>query len=236
MEKVNNYEILVYFCEGDASEKLAWFEIINIAGVPLEPQELRNAIYSGPWVTHARSIFSKTGCYAYNLGGYYLKGSAIRQDYLETVIKWISNDDIEEFMSSHQHDDNAEELKNYFTEVIEWVKRIFPTYRDQMKGVSWGYLFNAHKDNEYDSDELESKVKELIIGGLTDPQVEVADTTGTGDHFSAVIISDDFKDLSLIEQHQLVYKTLGDYLTNEIHALQLKTYTKLAWEKTKLEA
>ena len=80
-----------------------------------------------------------------------------------------------------------------------------------------------------------SKVKELIIAGLTDPKVEVADTTGTGDHFSAVIISDDFKDLSLIEQHQLVYKTLGDYLTNEIHALQLKTYTKLAWEKTKLE-
>ncbi len=80
-----------------------------------------------------------------------------------------------------------------------------------------------------------SKVKELIIAGLTDPYVEVADTTGTGDHFSAVIISDDFKDLSLIEQHQLVYKTLGDYLTNEIHALQLKTYTKLAWEKTKLE-
>ena len=81
----------------------------------------------------------------------------------------------------------------------------------------------------------ESKVKELITAGLTDPQVEVADTTGTGDHFSAVIISDDFKDLSLIEQHQLVYKTLGDYLTNEIHALQLKIYTKLAWEKTKSE-
>ena len=81
----------------------------------------------------------------------------------------------------------------------------------------------------------ESKVKELIIGGLTDPQVEVADTTGTGDHFSAVIISDDFKDLSLIEQHQLVYKTLGTYLTNEIHALQLKTYTKSAWGNIKSE-
>ena len=80
-----------------------------------------------------------------------------------------------------------------------------------------------------------SKVKELITAGLTDPQVEVADTTGTGDHFSAVIISDDFKDLSLIEQHQLVYKTLGTYLTNEIHALQLKTYTKSAWENIKSE-
>jgi len=181
MEKVNNYEILVYFCEGDASEKLAWFEIINIAGVPLEPQELRNAIYSGPWVTHARSIFSKTGCYAYNLGGYYLKGSAIRQDYLETVIKWISNDDIEEFMSSHQHDDNAEELKNYFTEVIEWVKRIFPTYRDQMKGVSWGYLFNAHKDNEYDSDELESKVKELFDDEEVTNQSGIFDYLVSGD-------------------------------------------------------
>ncbi len=76
-----------------------------------------------------------------------------------------------------------------------------------------------------------SKVKELIIAGLTDPHVEVADTTGTGDHFSAVIISDDFNDLSLIKQHQLVYKSLGNYLTNEIHALQLKTYSKSAWEK-----
>ena len=80
-----------------------------------------------------------------------------------------------------------------------------------------------------------SKVKELITAGLTDPYVEVTDTTGTGDHFSAVIISDDFKELSLIKQHQLVYKTLGNYLTDEIHALQLKTYAKSAWEKTKSE-
>ena len=80
-----------------------------------------------------------------------------------------------------------------------------------------------------------SKVKELIIAGLTYPYVEIADTTGTGDHFSAVIISDDFNDLSLIKQHQLVYKSLGNYLTNEIHALQLKTYSKSAWEKTKSE-
>ena len=80
-----------------------------------------------------------------------------------------------------------------------------------------------------------NKVKELITAGLTDPYVEVVDTTGTGDHFSAVIISDDFNDLSLIKQHQLVYKTLGTYLTNEIHALQLKTYTKSAWENIKWE-
>ena len=80
-----------------------------------------------------------------------------------------------------------------------------------------------------------SKVKELITAGLTNPHVEVEDTTGTGDHFNAVIISDDFKNISLIEQHQLVYKTLGTYLTNEIHALQLKTYTKSAWENIKSE-
>ena len=80
-----------------------------------------------------------------------------------------------------------------------------------------------------------NKVKELITAGLTDPYVEVVDTTGTGDHFSAVIISDDFNDLSLIKQHQLVYKSLGNYLTNEIQAMQLKTYSKSAWEKTKSE-
>ncbi len=83
---------------------------------------------------------------------------------------------------------------------------------------------------------METKeIIELITAGLEDPHVEVADTTGTGDHFSAVVVSDDFKELSLVEQHQLVYKTLGNYLTNEIHALQLKTYSKSAWEKINLE-
>ena len=80
-----------------------------------------------------------------------------------------------------------------------------------------------------------SKVKELITAGLAVSHVEVVDTTGTGDHFNAVVVSDDFKELSLVDQHQLVYRTLGNYLTNEIHALQLKTYSKSAWEKTKLE-
>ena len=186
-EQVKDYEILVYFCEGDASEKLAWFEIINIAGVPLEDQELRNAIYSGSWVTSARSIFSKTGCYAYNFAGDYLNGTAIRQDYLETVIKWISDDKIEEYMSSHQHDVDAEELKDYFTEVINWVKKIFPNYRDQMKGRGWGYLYNNHKDNTYDPDELESLIKYLFDDD------EVTDQKGIFDY----LISGDEKTLNL---------------------------------------
>ena len=80
-----------------------------------------------------------------------------------------------------------------------------------------------------------SKVKELKTAGLAVSHVEVEDTTGTGDHFNAVVVSDDFKELSLVDQHQLFYRTLGNYLTNEIHALQLKTYSKSSWEKTKLE-
>ena len=186
-KKVKDYKILVYFCEGDSSEKLAWFEIINIAGVPLEDQELRNAIYSGSWVTSARSIFSKTGCYAYNLGGDYLNGRAIRQDYLETVIRWISDNKIEEYMSSHQHDVDADDLKNYFTDVINWVKEIFPIYRDQMKGRDWGYLYNNYKDSEYDPDELESKVKDLFDDD------EVTNQKGIFDY----LISGDEKTLSL---------------------------------------
>jgi len=116
-EQILNYKLMVYFCSGTDSERLDWFRTINIAGEKLTEQELRNAVYSGSWVTDAKRYFSKTGCAAYNIGHNYLNGSPIRQEYLETAIDWISEGKIEEYMAKHQHDQNANALWLYFQSV-----------------------------------------------------------------------------------------------------------------------
>ena len=102
-EQFLNYKLMVYFCSGTDSEKLEWFRTINISGEKLTDQELRNAVYSGSWVTDSKRYFSKTNCAAHGLGSKYLTGYPIRQDYLETTIKWISGDKIEEYMAINQH-------------------------------------------------------------------------------------------------------------------------------------
>ena len=161
-EKILNYKLMVYVCTGTDSEKLEWFEIINIAGKQLSNQELLNAIYAGSWVTAAKRYFSKRGCPAYGIGGDYLRGSAIRQDYLETAIKWISDNNIKEYMRSHQHKDSAAPLWEYFQSVIEWVETIFPNYRKSMKGLDWGSLYNSCKNEKLDPVKIEAEVEELL--------------------------------------------------------------------------
>jgi REP element-mobilizing transposase RayT len=160
--QILDYKLMVYFCEGDDKEKLDWFRTINIAGAPLYDQELRNAIYTGTWLTDAKRYFSKTNCGAYGLGSDYMNGSPIRQDYLETTIKWISGDNIEEYMSKHQHDKDAVELWEYFRAVIDWVQKVFPVYRREMKGIDWGSMYNQHKDESFDSAKLETEITELM--------------------------------------------------------------------------
>lgn len=161
-ERILNYKLMVYLCSGSDSEKLEWFRTINIAGEKLTDQELRNAVYSGSWVSDAKRYFSKNGCPAYSIGSDYLNGAAIRQEYLETTIKWISNDDIEGYMAKHQHDPNANELWLYFQSVISWVKVLFPYKRKEMKGVQWGFLYNEFKDKKFDSTQLEVEVSKLM--------------------------------------------------------------------------
>ena len=161
-EIILNYKLMVYLCSGTDSERLDWFRTINIAGEKLTDQELRNAVYAGSWVSDAKRYFSKTGCAAYGLGGDYLNGSAIRQDYLETAIDWISNGNIELYMAKHQNEQNANKLWLYFNNVINWVKVVFPNYRKEMKGIEWGTLYNKYKDVVYNTNDLEAKIKELI--------------------------------------------------------------------------
>lgn len=161
-EQILNYKIMVYLCSGTDSEKLEWFKTINIAGEKLTDQELRNAVYSGSWVSEAKRYFSKNGCAAYGLGSNYLNGTPIRQDYFETTIKWISNDDIEDYMAKQQHEPNANDLWLYFQSVINWVKAVFPKYRKEMKGIQWGFLYNEFKSNKYDHKKLEEEITKLM--------------------------------------------------------------------------
>jgi hypothetical protein len=161
-ERILNYKLMVYFCSGSDSEKLDWFRTINIAGEEHTDQELRNAVYAGPWTADAKRYFSKTGCPAYGLASDYMRGSPIRQEYLETAIDWRSDGKIEEYMSKHQHDKNATPLWQYFQKVIGWVKATFPKYRREMKGVDWGVLYNQFKDKDFDTDKLEKRVAKLM--------------------------------------------------------------------------
>lgn len=161
-KQILNYELMIYFCSGSDSEKLEWFKTINIAGERLTDQELRNAVYSGSWVSDAKRYFSKNGCPAYGIGSNYLIGSPIRQNYFETTIRWISNDAIENHMAKRQDEANANELWLYFQSVINWVKAVFPEYRREMKGVQWGFLYNKFKDDKFDSVKLEDEISALM--------------------------------------------------------------------------
>ncbi len=164
-KQILDYKLMIYICEGTNKEKLDWFKIINIAGEKLTTQELRNAIYTGTWLTEAKKYFSKTSCPAYQIASKYLKGSAIRQDYLETVLRWIAakeDTEIELYMAKHQHDPNASELWLYFNNVITWVKTYFPKYRKEMQGVEWGLLYNKHAGKPLDAAALETEVAKLM--------------------------------------------------------------------------
>ena len=162
--QILDYELMVFFCDGNDKEKLEWFRTINISGEKLTEQELLNANYTGTWLSAAKLKFSKTNCVAYKLGNKYLNGSPIRQEYLETALSWFNGgkDKIAQYMADHQRDENADELYNYFVSVIEWVERTFPKYRKEMKGLPWGEFYNKYKEVEYNVVELETMVKSLM--------------------------------------------------------------------------
>lgn len=165
-EQILNYELSIYVCDGTDKEKLDWFNIINLASVPLTKQEIRNAMYTGTWLTDAKRWFSKTGCPAYAIGNKLVSGKVDRQEILEKALKWISNDNIEQYMADHQHDADADELWQYFQAVIDWVNRVF-TNQDSgrvkmMKGLEWGKLYNEHKEDKLNAQDLEKRIVQLI--------------------------------------------------------------------------
>ena len=168
-EQILNYKMMIYICTGNDFEKLRWFEVINIAGEKLTPQEMRNAIWSCVWLSEAKKYFSKNNCPAQKKYGKYLKGSAIRQEYLETALKWIADrdglEDLEDYMNAQKKDkvETCEELWQYIEEVFAWVNKVFPKYRGKiMKGQAWGIYYNRYGKNAYDAAELEKEIARLL--------------------------------------------------------------------------
>lgn len=162
-DQILDYELTVYVCEGPESEKLEWFRTINIAGEKLTEQELLNAVYTGTWLSSAKTYFSKPNCPAYQLGSDYITGSPIRQELLELALHWLSKGSPASYMAAHQHDKTAIELWNYYSSVINWVKATFTEPRKEMKSVDWGPLYDQHKDDDLDPVALEKRIEELML-------------------------------------------------------------------------
>lgn len=166
-QQILDYELSIYVCDGSDADKLDWFKVINIAGKPLSPQELRNAIYTGPWLADAKRWFSRRNPPAIQEGRDKLvSADANRQEVLETALDWFSNGKIEQYMADHQHDADAQELWTYWQAVFDWVKRVFPNQDSAraklMKGLPWGLFYNAHKNDKLNAAALEKRIVALI--------------------------------------------------------------------------
>jgi hypothetical protein len=162
-ERILASSILVYECEGTESEIKKWFQTINISGVPLTNQELLNAVYSGPFVTAGKEVFSNTQNANVQMWGAYISGSANRQDYWERALEWVSlgRENIGAYMSKHRHDKEIKEVRTYFDTVISWVSTLFIDVEPEMKGLDWGRLYESYHSKAYDSKKLASRIKEL---------------------------------------------------------------------------
>jgi 5-methylcytosine-specific restriction endonuclease McrA len=156
-----NTKLLIYECEGTESEIKEWFKTINIAGVPLNNQELLNAVYSGPFVTLGKSEFSNSQNANIQKWSAYISGSAIRQAFLEQALDWVSKGNIGDYMSKHRRDNNINELKTYFDSVINWVSTVFTDVENEMCGIEWGRLYELYHSKPYNPSEVSSKVKAL---------------------------------------------------------------------------
>lgn len=167
-KKITGTHLTIYVCEGEPSEIQAWFETINIAGVELTKQELRNASYYGPFVTKARSIFSNSGNSHMKRWQTYIKGDPKRQAVLEAALHWVSDGHIDEYMALHRYDTSIDELKNHFDTVMDWIDSIFEYTGNEVCGLDWGRLYRLYHSNAYPKDEVTKRVDEL----LSDTQIE----------------------------------------------------------------
>ena len=161
-EKILNTPLTIYICEGTESEIKQWFKTINIAGVPLNEQELSNAIHSGPFVTKAKEEFSNSKNSNIQKWSAYISGNVLRQDFLRTALEWVSKDHIDAYMSKHRFDDNIDELKAYFNSVIDWISSVFIDVDSKMCGLKWGRLYEQYNKNSYNPQEVSVKVRELL--------------------------------------------------------------------------
>mgnify|MGYP000874085518 CR=1 FL=1 len=182
-QKISETKLLIYICQGEEKEIKEWFKTINIAGVSLNEQELLNAVYSGKFVTLAKEEFSNSQNANIQKWSSYVRGTVNRQDFLATALAWVSKGDVSEYMAIHRQDDNSNELKNYFTTVIDWASNTFMTVEKEMQGLEWGRLYETYGKTAYDPAKLHEKVTalyadpyvknrkgifEYVLGGETD--------------------------------------------------------------------
>lgn len=185
-KRIRETKLLIYECEGEESEIKEWFRTINIAGVPLNEQELLNAVYSGPFVTRGKEVFSNSGNANIQKWSTYVAGSANRQDFWHRALEWVSRGAAGEYMSRHRRDTDITETKTYFDTVIDWVSGIFTDVEGEMRGLEWGRLYETYHGNAYDPKRVSADVKalygdpyvknrkgifEYILGGKRDPKL-----------------------------------------------------------------
>lgn len=185
-KKIMDASLTIYECKGTESEIKEWFRTINIAGVPLNEQELSNAIHSGPFVTKAKEEFSNSQNANIQKWSAYISGDVKRQEHLKTALEWVSKGNIDNYMSRHRFDDNINELKTYFTSVIDWISSVFSDVESEMRGLPWGELYMRFHSNAYNPQDVHNKIQELysdfyvknrkgvyeyILGGCTDTKL-----------------------------------------------------------------
>ena len=233
-EEILNYKLMIYFCQGNDDERLNWFRTINIAGEKLTQQELRNATFTGPWVSDAKRYFSKNGCAAYKIGVDYMSSSrkCIRQEYLETAIDWIArteNITIDKYMSKHQHEPNASALWQYYQSVINWVKTTFPKYRKkEMQGVQWGILYNKYKNEPLNAEDLEKEISILMADkDITNPSGIYEYVLDRDErHLSIRAFDDDMKRIAYENQKGICKKCGKHFEIYEMEADHIDPWSK----------
>lgn len=185
-KKILETKLLIYICEGEEDEIKEWFKTINISGVPLNEQELLNAIYSGKFVTLCKEEFSNSKNSNIDKWSAYIKGSANRQEFLERALDWVSKGNIDSYMAQHRHDDNISEIKRYFNSVIDWASGVFSNVEKEMCGLEWGRLYETYYRKAYNPSEIQKMVNDLygdpyvknrkgifeyLLGGSQDPRL-----------------------------------------------------------------
>ena len=224
--QILDYELFVYVCSGNDKEKLNWFQTINIAGERLTAQELRNAVYAGPFVSDAKRYFSKSNCAAWNMGKLLMNGSPIRQDFLETALKWIANSQskpgqkmtIEGYMALHQHDPNAAQLWQHFSSVITWVTSTFDVKKRKaiMKGVDWGSRYDRFHEQVLDKAALDKEIARLVIDSEVQNKKGICSYVLTRDEHDLGLraFPDDIK-LAVYERQQGICPRCGNHFELE---------------------
>ena len=193
-QRILRYPLTVYVCRGEPSEKLEWFRTINIAGKPLNEQEIRNAVYAGPFVSDAKRHFSKAACAAYRLGKDLVPGVPIRQDLLRRALEWMADHETRlgrpgtavGYMARHQHDPNANPLWSYFQAVLNWALTNFDIrrFRPVMKGLDWALLYDTYSAAALDTEALARRIAALMKDGEVQRRQGIIPYVLTGDERS----------------------------------------------------